>query len=68
MSLQGCPADDLNIGPDREDMIRLYPALNMDEAVLREGLQIMEDAIRHVEKHGHVEGNTSAYPSGVSGF
>ena len=53
---------------DREDTIRLYPALNMDESVLREGLQIMEDAIQHVEKHGHVEGDTAAYPSGVTGF
>ena len=53
---------------DREDTIRLYPALNMDESVLREGLQIMEDAIQYVEEHGHTEGNTVAYPSGVSGF
>jgi 4-aminobutyrate aminotransferase / (S)-3-amino-2-methylpropionate transaminase / 5-aminovalerate transaminase len=53
---------------DREDTIRMYPALNMDETVLREGLQIMEDAIRHVEKHGHTEGDARAYPSGVSGF
>jgi hypothetical protein len=40
----------------------------MDESVLREGLQIMEDAIRHVEEQGHTEGDTAAYPSGVSGF
>ena len=53
---------------DREETIRLYPALNMEESVLREGLQIMEDAIRHVEKHGHVEGDTAAFPSGVAGF
>ena len=53
---------------DREDTIRLYPALNMDESVLREGLQIMEDAIRYVEKHGHTEGDTTAFPSGVGGF
>lgn len=53
---------------DHEDTIRLYPALNMDEAVLREGLQIMEDAIRHVNKHGHSEGDAAAYPSGVAGF
>jgi acetylornithine/succinyldiaminopimelate/putrescine aminotransferase len=53
---------------DREDTIRLYPALNMDESVLREGLQVMEDAIQHVEKHGHVEGDTAAFPSGVGGF
>jgi len=53
---------------DREDTIRLYPALNMDESVLREGLQVMEDAIQHVEKHGHIEGDTVAFPSGVAGF
>ena len=53
---------------DREDTIRLYPALNMDESVLREGLGIMEDAIQYVEKHGHTEGDVVAYPSGVSGF
>ena len=53
---------------DCEDTIRLYPALNMDESVLREGLQVMEDAIRHVEKHGHTEGDATAHPSGVSGF
>jgi acetylornithine/succinyldiaminopimelate/putrescine aminotransferase len=53
---------------DQQDTIRLYPALNMDESVLREGLQIMEDAIRHVEEQGHTEGDTAAYPSGVSGF
>ncbi len=53
---------------DSEDTIRLYPALNMDEAVLREGLEIMEDAIRHVERHGHEEGDAAAWPSGVDGF
>ena len=53
---------------DRQDTIRMYPALNMEESVLCEGLQIMEDAIRYVEKHGHTEGDTVAYPSGVAGF
>jgi acetylornithine/succinyldiaminopimelate/putrescine aminotransferase len=53
---------------DHEDTIRMYPALNMDESVLREGLQIMEDAIRHVEEHGHIEGDMPAYPCGVAGF
>ena len=53
---------------DCQDAIRMYPALNMDESVLREGLQIMEDAIRHVENHGHTEGDAAAYPSGVAGF
>lgn len=53
---------------DRQDTIRMYPALNMQESVLREGLQIMEDAIRHVEAHGHTEGDAAAWPSGVAGF
>jgi acetylornithine/succinyldiaminopimelate/putrescine aminotransferase len=53
---------------DREDTIRMYPALNMEESVLREGLQIMEEAIQHVEKEGHIEGDAVAYPSGVAGF
>ncbi len=53
---------------DREDTIRMYPALNMDESVLREGLDIMGDAIRYVEEHGHSEGDAAAYPSGVAGF
>jgi acetylornithine/succinyldiaminopimelate/putrescine aminotransferase len=53
---------------DRQDTIRMYPALNMEESVLRKGLQIMEDAIRHVEKHGHSEGDAMAYPAGVGGF
>lgn len=53
---------------DHEDTIRMYPALNMEESTLREGLQVMEQAIIDVEKHGHAEGDTPAYPSGVSGF
>ena len=53
---------------DHEDTIRMYPALNMDESVLREGLQVMEDAIRYVNEHGHTEGDAAAYPSGVAGF
>jgi 4-aminobutyrate aminotransferase-like enzyme len=53
---------------DQEDTIRMYPALNMAESVLREALDIMEEAIRHVEKHGHTEGDAAAYPSGVAGF
>ena len=53
---------------DHEDTIRLYPALNMDEKVLREGLAIMEEAIRHVDQHGHSEGDAPAYPTGVAGF
>jgi hypothetical protein len=46
----------------------MYPALNMDEGVLREGLEVMEEAIRHVDQHGHTEGNMPPYPTGVAGF
>ncbi len=53
---------------DREDTIRMYPALNMDESVLREGLEIMHAAIRHVSEHGHDLGDSPAWPTGVAGF
>jgi acetylornithine/succinyldiaminopimelate/putrescine aminotransferase len=53
---------------DKEETIRMYPALNMDEKVLREGLSIMEEAISYVDEHGHTEGNAPAFPTGVAGF
>lgn len=53
---------------DRADAIRMYPALNMDEAVLREGLEVMRDAIEYVDKHGQEEGDSPAWPTGVAGF
>ena len=53
---------------DRQDTIRMYPALNMDESVFREGLQVMGDAIKYVEEHGHDEGDSTAYPCGAGGF
>jgi 4-aminobutyrate aminotransferase-like enzyme len=53
---------------DREQTIRMYPALNMDEAVLREGLAAMEDAIRYVTEQGCQEGDSPAWPTGVAGF
>lgn len=53
---------------DREDTIRMYPALNMDEKTLVEGLDIMEDAIRFVNEHGQTEGDSPAWPTGVAGF
>ncbi|MEO1043620.1 MAG: aspartate aminotransferase family protein [Pseudomonadota bacterium] len=53
---------------DREDTIRLYPALNMNADTLREGLHIMEDAIAHVEQHGQALGDSPAWPTGVAGF
>jgi acetylornithine/succinyldiaminopimelate/putrescine aminotransferase len=53
---------------DREDTIRMYPALNMDDKVLLEGLDIMQEAIEYVSKHGQGEGDSPAWPTGVAGF
>jgi 4-aminobutyrate aminotransferase-like enzyme len=53
---------------DREDAIRMYPALNVDEAVLREGLDIMHNAIRHVDEHGQDVGDSPPWPTGGAGF
>ncbi len=50
---------------DREVHVRLYPALNMDEATLREGLERMENAIVHVDKHGQGLGNSPEWPTGT---
>jgi hypothetical protein len=35
---------------------------------LREGLAIMEEAIQRVSSGSAIEGDASAFPSGVSGF
>ena len=53
---------------DRERAIRMYPALNMAEKNLCDGLDIMERAIQHVEQNGHSEGDGPAWPTGVAGF
>ena len=53
---------------DGEVTVRMYPALNMAEATLREALEIMEAAIAHVTQHGHREGDYPAYPTGDAGF
>ena len=53
---------------DRADAIRMYPALNMDEAALRQGLEVMGEAIRHVNDHGQQEGDSPAWPTGDWGF
>ena len=50
-----------------EVAVRMYPALNMDEDVLCEALQITEAAISHVNQHGHTEGDYPAYPTGEEG-
>jgi acetylornithine/succinyldiaminopimelate/putrescine aminotransferase len=53
---------------DREETIRMYPALNMDKDTLLEGLEIMREAIEYVSKHGQQEGDSPAWPTGVAGF
>lgn len=53
---------------DREDNIRMYPALNMQEETLRQGLEIMEEAIRHVDERGQPFGDSPAWPTGDAGF
>jgi len=50
---------------DKEDNIRMYPALNMDDEVLMEGLSLLEEAIEHVEEHGQTVGNAPRMPTGV---
>ena len=53
---------------DRADAIRMYPALNMDESVLRQGLDVMGEAIAWVNEHGQQEGDSPGWPTGVAGF
>ena len=53
---------------DREENIRMYPALNMEEATFREGLGILEDAISKIEREGQSVGNSPAWPTGDAGF
>ena len=46
-------------------------ALERGIPLFKNGLRFdaeMERAGQHVEKHGHTEGDTKAYPAGVSGF
>jgi hypothetical protein len=53
---------------DGEDVnVRMYPALTMEESVLRDALEIMEAAIVHVSEHGHAEGDHPTYPTGDYG-
>ncbi len=53
---------------DMEPTVRLYPALNMDQQVLLEGLEITEAAIATIEKKGNTVGDYPALPTGVVGF
>jgi acetylornithine/succinyldiaminopimelate/putrescine aminotransferase len=48
---------------DEEVVVRMYPALTMDENVLRDALEIMEAAIVHVTEHGTPEGDYPTYPT-----
>jgi 4-aminobutyrate aminotransferase-like enzyme len=50
-----------------EVTVRMYPALNMEESVLREALEIMEAGIVQVSRHGHAEGDYPTYPTGDYG-
>lgn len=50
---------------DAEQNIRMYPALNMADEVLKDGLARMEKAIAQVEKNGLSIGNAPRYPTGV---
>jgi 4-aminobutyrate aminotransferase-like enzyme len=53
---------------DNEEVtVRMYPALTMAESVLREALEIMEDAIVTVIENGPSEGNYPTYPTGDYG-
>lgn len=53
---------------DREENIRMYPALNMDIATFKEGLSIMEAAIAKIDREGQSVGNSPAWPTGDAGF
>ena len=53
---------------DMEPTVRMYPALNMDEQVLLDGLDITEAAIATIEKKGNTVGDYPALPTGVVGF
>ena len=53
---------------DFERQVRLYPALNMNEGILLEGLAVMEAAIEYVERNGVSVGDYPAMPSGNVGF
>lgn len=53
---------------DSEPQVRLYPALTMDEAILLEGLDIMEVAIDTINRSGVTVGDYPAMPNGNVGF
>ena len=50
---------------DHEENIRMYPALNMADDVLLQGLSKLEESIAYVEKNGQTVGNAPRVPTGV---
>ncbi len=53
---------------DREENIRMYPALNMAEETFREGLAKIEESIGKIEHEGQSVGDSPAWPTGDAGF
>ncbi len=53
---------------DREENIRMYPALNMAEDTFKEALSIVENAIEKIEREGQDTGDSPAWPTGDGGF
>lgn len=53
---------------DREENIRMYPALNMAEETFKEALSILENAIIKIDREGQSVGNSPAWPTGDAGF
>lgn len=53
---------------DSEAQVRMYPALNMDEAVLLRGLDVMEESIDEIQRKGVTVGDYPPMPSGNVGF
>ncbi len=53
---------------DREENIRMYPALNMNMDTFKDALSIMEAAIAKIEREGQSTGDSPAWPTGDAGF
>jgi 4-aminobutyrate aminotransferase-like enzyme len=53
---------------DREENIRMYPALNMAEATFRDALGRIEDSIGKIDRDGQSIGDSPAWPTGDAGF
>ena len=53
---------------DREENIRMYPALNMAESNFRHALGVIEESIVKIEREGQSVGDSPAWPTGDAGF